>query len=288
VATILVVDDRMDDRELVAQVLERDGHRVQRADSAAEALDQVHAETPDLVITDVLMEGADGYELVQTLIDEDVVPNMPVVFYSSYFTAGESDQLGEPFSRFGFLAKPADVAGIRRVVATALGVEDAIEPRLAPDTTRVEATLAESRRRSRPVEQHPGAYATSPTAARVLLVDDNADNLILGRIVLERAGHAVAIAPGGAEAVEVAKDFLPDLILLDLHMPPPDGYEAARLLRAEPSLESAVIVAHTASYLAPGDREATLEAGFDGYLVKPILPRTFAAEVAPFLPTRAG
>jgi CheY-like chemotaxis protein len=122
----------------------------------------------------------------------------------------------------------------------------------------------------------------------VLLVDDNADNLILGRIVLERAGHAVAIARGGAEAVEVAKDFLPDLILLDLHMPPPDGYETALLLRAEPSLESAVIVAHTASYLAPGDREATIEAGFDGYLVKPILPRTFAAEVAPFLPTRTG
>jgi two-component system cell cycle response regulator DivK len=116
----------------------------------------------------------------------------------------------------------------------------------------------------------------------ILLIEDNAQNSYLTTFLLESQGLAVVSASDGAAGIELAKQTLPDLILLDIQLPMMDGYAVARALRAIESLQLTPIVAVT-SYAMVGDREKCLAAGCNGYIEKPINPETFVAEVSTFL-----
>lgn len=118
----------------------------------------------------------------------------------------------------------------------------------------------------------------------ILLIEDNAQNSYLTTFLLESQGLAVVSASDGAAGIELAKQTLPDLILLDIQLPMMDGYAVARALRAIESLQLTPIVAVT-SYAMVGDREKCLAAGCNGYIEKPINPETFVAEVSIFLPS---
>jgi two-component system cell cycle response regulator len=116
----------------------------------------------------------------------------------------------------------------------------------------------------------------------VLVVDDNPTNLDLMLYLLKAFGHAPLAAHDGQEGIDIAKRERPDLILMDIHMPGLDGYEAARMLRSDPALRDTPLVAVTALAMV-GDREKILEAGFDGYIAKPIDPEAFVGLVDGFL-----
>src|SRR5437773_244131 len=103
---------------------------------------------------------------------------------------------------------------------------------------------------------------------RILVADDRASSRELLRVALEIAGYQVSEACDGAEAVRLARELGPDLILLDIQMPVLDGAEAVRLLRQDPRFATLPIVALTA-YGMRGDREKALTAGFTSYLTKP-------------------
>ena len=100
----------------------------------------------------------------------------------------------------------------------------------------------------------------------------------LVRSVLEQSGHSVYEASDGAEALRKARELLPDLILLDLHMPVLDGFGAFRELRGDARLCTRPIVALTASAMQ-GDRELAMSAGFTGYLAKPISLNDLRGEI---------
>jgi CheY-like chemotaxis protein len=117
---------------------------------------------------------------------------------------------------------------------------------------------------------------------KVLVADDKATGRELIRTVLEQCGHEVFEACDGAEAVRRAREILPDLIVLDLHMPVLDGYGALRELRQEQLFQSTTIVALTASAMQ-GDRERALESGFTSYIAKPISLNTLRSEIARLL-----
>jgi two-component system, cell cycle response regulator DivK len=104
---------------------------------------------------------------------------------------------------------------------------------------------------------------------RVLLIEDNIDNFELVRYLLERAGYEVLAGYNGQEGMEIAHRELPDLILMDLSLPIVDGWTAARTLKADPVTTNIPLLALTAHTL-PGDRKRAIEAGFDGYISKPI------------------
>jgi two-component system, cell cycle response regulator DivK len=118
---------------------------------------------------------------------------------------------------------------------------------------------------------------------RVLVVDDKATSRELIRTVLENTGYAVTEAGDGAEAVRLARQIEPDLILLDLQMPALDGFGALHQLRADPRFADLPIVALTASAMQ-GDREKALAAGFTGYITKPVTLMTLRAELSRLLP----
>lgn len=118
-------------------------------------------------------------------------------------------------------------------------------------------------------------------AARILVVEDDPQNLYLVKFLLERAGYEVSVATDGIQAVEAARDDAPDLVLMDMLLPRMDGWAATRALKTEHGL-TAPIIALTA-YSMKGDRESILQAGCDGYISKPIDPETFVDQVESYL-----
>ncbi len=107
------------------------------------------------------------------------------------------------------------------------------------------------------------------TTARVLLAEDNSANAEMLGGYLRDLGYDIQVARDGVEAVAMASENPPDLILMDVQMPEMDGIEATRRLRASEALRHTPIVALTALAM-PGDRERCLDAGMDDYLAKPL------------------
>jgi two-component system, cell cycle response regulator DivK len=121
--------------------------------------------------------------------------------------------------------------------------------------------------------------------AKILLIEDNAQNRYLVTFLLEQHGHVVVQAESGASGLEMATRIRPDLILLDIQLPGKDGYAIAQSLKSDPLLQPIPIVAVT-SYAMVGDRERILAAGAEGYIEKPINPDTFVAEIEGYLRER--
>lgn len=119
-------------------------------------------------------------------------------------------------------------------------------------------------------------------AKRILVIEDNPANLELLTLLLEAFGHIVLAASGGAEGIEVVRREKLDLIICDVQMPGVDGYEVARRLKKDPMLHRIPLVAVTALAMV-GDREKVLNAGFDGYIDKPIVPEKFVRQVEAFM-----
>lgn len=120
--------------------------------------------------------------------------------------------------------------------------------------------------------------------ARILVVEDNPLNLKLVRDVLTVSGYEVVAAPSGEEGVTLAQTCEPDLVLMDIQLPGIDGYEALRMLRQNPLLDSVPVVAVTA-FAMREDQERASRAGFDGYLGKPISVPALPSQVHEFLST---
>jgi len=120
------------------------------------------------------------------------------------------------------------------------------------------------------------------TKKKILIVEDNEQNLYLSTFLLEKQGYDVIQARNGQEGLDTAAVARPDLILLDIQLPLMDGYEVARRLKAVEETRSIPIVAVT-SYAMAGDREAVLSAGCEGYIEKPIDPDRFVEQVKRYL-----
>lgn len=106
-------------------------------------------------------------------------------------------------------------------------------------------------------------------ALRILVVDDNEDAADMLSHLLECWGHEVQVAYSGARAIEVARDFSPEVGFVDIGMPGMNGYETARALRAIPELGALRLIALT-GYAQDSDVEAAAQAGFDHHLAKPV------------------
>jgi two-component system cell cycle response regulator DivK len=108
-----------------------------------------------------------------------------------------------------------------------------------------------------------------PSKGRILHVEDNFENMLLVRRVLESEGYEVIEASNGREALEFLDSEQIDLALLDINMPDIDGYTLATRIRRTPRFAGMPILAMTANVMR-GDRERSLQAGCDGYIQKPI------------------
>ena len=103
----------------------------------------------------------------------------------------------------------------------------------------------------------------------ILVTDDSLLNRKLVRDILKSAGHEVTEASDGLEGINKAKEELPDLILMDIHMPNMDGIAAMKKIREIPGLKETPVIAITA-YAMKGDRKKIIDEGFDDYIPKPV------------------
>ena len=116
----------------------------------------------------------------------------------------------------------------------------------------------------------------------ILIVEDNEKNLKLARDVLRFHGFRTVEATDGESAVAMSLEHLPALILMDIQLPGIDGIVAMKQIRADPRTKHIPTVALTASVMT-GDRERFDEAGFDGFIAKPIEVKNFPDQVRSYL-----
>ena len=117
---------------------------------------------------------------------------------------------------------------------------------------------------------------------RILVIEDNENNLYLMRFMLEKNGYQVIEVREGIAGVEMALKEKPDLVIMDIQLPDINGLEATRRIRAAEKEAKMSIVAVT-SYAMVGDKEKALAAGCTGYIEKPINPVTFIGTIQKFL-----
>jgi two-component system cell cycle response regulator len=119
--------------------------------------------------------------------------------------------------------------------------------------------------------------------ARILVIEDVPHNLALITYLLSAYGHEVITSETAEDALTLATEHRPDLVISDLYLPGMDGYAFLAALRKQSLLAATPVIAVTA-FAMVGDRDRVLAAGFDGYLTKPIDPQAFQASIAELLP----
>ena len=112
----------------------------------------------------------------------------------------------------------------------------------------------------------------------VLIIEDNPTNMKLAADLLKRQGHTVFQAADAATGIVIAREEIPDLILMDIQLPGMDGLSAVRILREDERTKHIKIYALTA-FAMSGDRERMIEGGCDGYIPKPIRYKEFFESV---------
>jgi CheY-like chemotaxis protein len=240
--TILLVEDDPGVRGLAALILRNAGYTVQEASTGAEAVETIRCSQRaiDLLLTDVVMPGMNGPELVNALETNNRAPK--VLYMSGY--------LDETVVRHGvregldLLQKPLTPAALLR---------------------KVREVLDRNQMQDGPIEARP------QRTLRILLAEDNPINQQVAVQMLQKEGHSVVTADDGKEALALWEQQNFDLILMDVQMPEMDGFATTRVIREmeQKTGRHQRIVALTAHALK-GDRERCLAAGMDGYLSKPI------------------
>lgn len=113
---------------------------------------------------------------------------------------------------------------------------------------------------------------------KVLVIEDNADNMKLITFILEKNGYSTIRAENGTTGIELALKEKPDFVLLDIQLPDMDGLEVLKAVRKS-EIDGGIPVIAITSYAMSGDRERLIEAGCNGYLEKPIDPVTVMSQI---------
>jgi signal transduction histidine kinase/DNA-binding response OmpR family regulator/HPt (histidine-containing phosphotransfer) domain-containing protein len=265
---VLAVDDNSTNRHVLNELFRSWGMEVELADSAPVALDALEQAARigrafSLVVTDMMMPGIDGFELVERMKRDPALWTIPIIMLTS---SDRSEDLArcERLGVGAHLAKPVKQSRLMDAIVTVLG------------------------RSTRPREKTPVTEVPPQRPLRILLAEDNAVNQRLAVLNLESWGHTVTVAQDGREAVEAFEAQPFDLVLMDSQMPRMGGFEAtAEIRRREGTRNGRVpIIAMTANVMK-GYREECLAAGMDGYVAKPIrrleLVKAIAAVVPDFI-----
>ena len=249
---ILVIEDNEVAALQVRSVLEESGCRVSVADGGVAGLKAVKKEVPDAIILDLMMPEVDGFQVLEQIRSKKTTENLPVlVLTAKELTVADRSRLTR--NNIHQLIQKGDVDRDQLVtfVAAMLGKQEISEP-------------------PRPTATHISGEASSSEQSRtILIVEDNSDNLLTIKAILDDIDAEYITALDGEQAVRAAKEFHPGLILMDIQLPVMSGIEATRRIKADPSLKNTPIIALTAKAMA-GDREEILAAGCDDYLSKPL------------------
>ena len=253
---VLVVEDNEVAALQVRDALEESGYAVTVADGGAKALEAVRRETPDAVILDLMMPEVDEFQVLDEIRSMTSTADMPVlVLTAKDLTVAERALLKRKDVQH--LIQKGDVDRDELVARVEEMLRDVAAPKSTPTPT-TEAT------------EEVRVWAP-PKNRTVLVVEDNPDNMLTIKAILDNIGCAYVTAEDGAEAVKATVENRPGLILMDIQLPVMSGLDATRRIKEDKALADTPVVALTARAMK-GDREEILAAGCDDYLSKPLDP----------------
>jgi CheY-like chemotaxis protein len=188
-----------------------------------------------------------------------------------------SDQLGNIFDMFSQVSDPVsdNQAGLGIGLALAKQLIEmhggSIEAKVNADSPGSEfvVRLPSIGSAEKPSPKPSPVRRSAPSGRRILVVDDNFDSAESMATFLGVTGNNCRMAHSGQQALDMAEEFLPDVILLDIGLPGMDGYEVCRIIREQPWGEDICVIAMT-GWGQPDDRQRSADAGFNAHLVKPV------------------
>ena len=262
---ILLVDDEPGAIRAMRSMLS-DFRQLTFARSGAEALRQIRASRPDLVIVDVNMPGMSGLQLCDQLQADPELKDIPVI-------VATAEQLTS-----------VESAALQR------GAVDFVTKPLVPETfiARVRCHLRARELAERVHQSVAGsqlASAPSPAPARLLIVDDDVGAITLLQRTLSDLG-TIHYATTGAEALRLSHEIRPDLVMLDVHMPGLDGFAVCAALKAQQEFKHVPVVFVTRFSDAANEQRA-LDLGAADFVRKPIEPNVLRARVRNLLALKA-
>jgi len=261
-ARILVIEDNRDNRELMQYLLSAFGHAAICADDGESGIETARRERPDLVLCDIHLPGADGYDVVRELRTDRTLDSMPIIAVTALAMLGDRER-GIAAGFDGYISKPIDPQNFIGEVDRFLQLEQ----RSAQPQIREASAIVQTR-------------PDRPTLATVLVVDDSATNLDLVYETLTPSGYRVHIVATVSDAILLAEEIIPDLILSDVHMPENDGFSLLRRLKAHARLAQVPIILITSSVWGEHSCQAALRLGAARFLMRPIEPQQLIEEVA--------
>jgi two-component system, sensor histidine kinase and response regulator len=257
---VLVVDDNETNRRVLSGLLRMWDMRPTVVDGAAAAVAELRralaaGQQYPLMLVDSMMPDVDGFQLVEELRQEPGLAPATIMMLTSADRQNDAARC-RSLRMAGYLVKPVQADELQLAIIAAL--TDAIENGRAVSTNKSQSNGAAGR-------------AAKTASLRILVAEDNPVNQRVALHMLQKAGHSVASAVNGKEALEALARETFDLIFMDVQMPEMDGSEATRRIRAEEARtgKHVPIVAMTA-HAMKGDRERCLDAGMDDYVTKPI------------------
>jgi two-component system sensor histidine kinase/response regulator len=249
-ARVLICEDQPEIRRLMGWFIEEAGGRVTLIDSGEAAVDVVQqaADDFDVVLLDIQMPRLDGYEVARRI--RQLGFRKPVIAVTAAAMPSDRQKCLEAGCD-DYLPKPIEVEKLLSMIAR-YTTRLASEPQPLAETAPAGESL--------PVSSRPKNW-------RILVVDDRPVALNATSRLLELEGHTVRTASTGHAAIRIAREFAPDLVLLDISLPDISGYEVFRRLKASDSLARTVFVALSGHGYE--ERIRARQVGFDDYLMKP-------------------
>jgi signal transduction histidine kinase/DNA-binding response OmpR family regulator len=250
---VLVVDDHPGTATTLARAISQlgPGLEVLSACSGKEALEQVGDNSVDILITDMMMPGMNGLELIERM---------------------QAHPAGRP--AHSILITAYDIPGLKET-ARRLKVDETIIKPFRPERICqiVSNSMQSLERYTAPTPE------TEIQPFKILIADDRPDNITLLARYMTNEGFNYITASNGVEALEKVRAETPDLVLLDVNMPEKDGFAVLEELRADPAIEHTPVIILTAARLTADDIHAGLNLGADDYITKPFDRRELFARI---------
>ncbi|MGH9872245.1 MAG: response regulator [Pyrinomonadaceae bacterium] len=256
-ARVLVIEDNPASLDLMVYLLRAFGHTPLLARDGLQGIEVARTETPDLILCDIQLPGADGIEVCKTLKQDSNTRTITLVAVTAYAMVGDREKLlAHGFN--GYLSKPINPQTFMEQLA----------PYLAKTKMPRTNHLA-------------GAERVAPiqTSGTILVVDNSPVNISLSRSILEPFGYQIIEAKSADEALEVLRKQTPDLILSDLHMPKKDGFDFITAVKADAELKDIPFMFISSTLWAEREREHGLALGATKFVVRPIEPQALISEI---------
>jgi signal transduction histidine kinase/DNA-binding response OmpR family regulator len=251
---ILVVDDHPNTAHTLARALSQLGSRVNvvAVTSGNEAIKSVDQGAADILITDMVMPEMTGLELIEKL---------------------QNHPAGRP--TYSFLITAYDVPGLS-VTARRLKVKDIIVKPVRPERVcQIVTNAMEEMGETRSVS----SVSPSKNTFKLLVADDQPDNVMLLSRYLEGEGYEFIVARDGLQALASVRSEMPDLVLLDVNMPHKDGFAVLAEIRADPAIQHVPVIILTAARIDASEVQHGLNLGADDYITKPFDRRELFARI---------